>query len=419
MKNKGLSILIYLYIIMLPILPGKFRIGIIPFNGDVLLAAIIVFYGLIIILNKASRERFIKGIRDFCKNYFSIFALILLVMMFCSVAYAQYKAIALTESIRFLTYIILYFIIKYEVNDKSSIDNIIRCFITTIIILCIIGFVQAVTKVGVGEFIYHGNYGTRVRVPSTLGNPNSFGGLLILSIFPVIMLTISEKRSKAKLLYFISSIMIFSNILLTESRNAWLGLAIGAFVLTIVYNIRLVFVFLGVGSLTLLIPQIFARIKEFTDMSQNIGRIQLWQLALIIIKEHPFKGIGNGNYQKMYSYYTAKYPELNYNHHTEFTVHNNYLKVQSELGILGTIGFLGMIISAVVRIKKLIAMDLEKKYVSFFKGFLASLIAFAFINLSDDFFLVPKIASYFWIIIAVGEALHYKINNSVIIQEDL
>ncbi|MBL4938120.1 O-antigen ligase family protein [Clostridium sp. YIM B02515] len=419
MGNKSLRILVYLYIVLLPLFPSKLRVASIPVNADIILGGIILLYALLVILYKNNRNNFIYGIKDFFSNYFSIFATLLLVMMLVSSVYAKYKLPAVSESFRFSGYIILYFIIKYEVNDKNTIDNIIKCFIATTSFLCIIGLIQIFTRIGVSEFIYHGSFGTRVRVPSTLGNPNSFGGLLLLSIFPVIMLCINERKKKTKLLYLICSLLMFSNIILTESRNAWLGLAIGSVILAIIYNIKLIFAFLGIGTVTLLFPQVSTRLKELTDMSQNIGRIRLWEIALIIIKEHPIRGIGNGNYQKLYSYYITKYPQLRYNDHKEFSVHNNYLKIQSELGIIGTIGFLGMIFSAMIRIKKLISMNIDDKYVAFFKGALASLAAFAFINMSDDFFMVPKIASYFWIIIAIGEALHYKVNNSVTIQEGL
>jgi O-antigen ligase len=411
MWNKGLNILIYLYIILIPFLPSKFRVGFIPFNGDALLALIILMYIIMIILNKETKKKFINGVKDFFHNYFSVFALAVLLMMFISITYSQYKINAFTESVRFLTYIVLYFIIKYEANDKIVINNIIKYFILTIILLCFIGFFQKITRIGVNEFIYYVSYGTKVRIPSTVGNPNSFGGLLILAIFPVVMLTLSEKRKKIKMIYLICSLLIFINIIFTESRNAWLGLFIGAIALALIYNIKLIFGFFTVGCATLFIPQVFNRVKEFTDMSQNIGRIQLWKLALIIIKEHPFRGIGNGNYQKLYTYYTSKYPDLNYNHHTEFTVHNNYLKIQSELGIIGIISFLGMVITVIKRINKLINQKIHIKYKSFFIGFLASFIAFAFMNLSDDFFMVPKIASYFWILFAAGEAIQYKIEE--------
>jgi putative inorganic carbon (hco3(-)) transporter len=408
MGNKNLSILLYLYIMILALLPNKFKVGPIPLNADILLGIIMLMYALQVVLNKDSRKKLKDGIRDFFHCSFSIFTVVLLAVMLISVVYSKYKLAALSETIRFSTYIILYFIIKYETNDRNIIDNIIKCFIATIFMLCIIGLIQIVTRLGVSEFIYYGSFGTRVRVPSTLGNPNSFGGFLILFIFPVIMLSINEKKRNYKIVYLLCSLLIFINIILTGSRNSWLGLAIGALSLAIIYNVKLIIPFLGVGATTLLIPKVLTRLKELTDMSQNVGRIQLWELAWIIIKEHPIRGIGNGNYQKLYSYYTAKYPELQYNHHEEFTVHNNYLKIQSELGILGMIGFLGIIATLVLRINKLIKQNINTKYTAFFKGFLASLIAFLFINLSDDFFLVPKIAANFWIIVAVGEAILYN-----------
>ena len=88
-----------------------------------------------------------------------------------------------------------------------------------------------------------------------------------------------------------------------------------------------------------------------------------------------------------------------------YPTHNSYLKVQSELGILGIGSFLGIVITALFRIKKLYTTTTDKFHKPFYIGVMASMIAFLFMNLSDNLFFVPKATTYFWFLLATVEAL--------------
>jgi len=407
--KKILFILTCAYIMLLPLIPEDIKFKGMPFT-DLILALIIFVYIIELVVSKKGRQNFIKGIIDFFTDKLSIFIIILLIIMFVSTIYALDKKIALSESARFATYVVMYFIIKYELNTRKQINVLLRCYIFISFILSSIGILQYFTGFALAETFKRTNeVGEGIKIASTLLNPNTYGAYLILIVFPVIVLSIYEKNKKKKMIYILLSILVFANLIMTFSRNALLGFGLGLVVLMLIYSIKLIFALGGFGILILFIPSVFQRIKDVADINQNEFRIKLWKTALMMIKDHPILGVGNGNYVTYYRTYVNNYKELKYFSYQKFPTHNSFLKIQSELGILGIVSFLGIITMALIRIKRLYSTTIDKFHKPFYIGVMASMTAFLFMNLSDNLFFVPKATTYFWFLLATAEAL---LNNS-------
>lgn len=390
---------------LLPLIPQKIMFKGVPYT-DLILVTIIFVYLINLVLSKKVRENFIHGIINFFTEKMSILMVILLAIMLVSTIYALDKKLALTESVRFITYIFMYFIIKYEFNNKKQINTLIACYIFISFILCCLGVVQYFTGFALeGIFLTAYESGKSVKIAATLYNPNAYAAYLILIIFPLIMLSVYEKNKNKKILYILFSILVFTNLLMTFSRNAVLGFGLGLLVLVIIYSYKLIFALGGFGIVIFFIPSVFQRIKSVTNMSGNVIRIKLWKTALMMIKEHPILGVGNGNYVTRYNEYIFKYKDLRYYSYRNFPAHNSYLKVQSELGIIGIASFLGILITALFRIRKFYITTEDKFHKPFFMGVMASMVAFLFMNISDNLFFVPKATTYFWFLLATSEAL--------------
>jgi len=406
-----LFILTCAYIMILPLIPQEIKFKGVLFT-DLILALIILVYLISLASCKKNRENFINAIIDFFTDKLSIFMAILLLIMLVSTSYALDKKLALTESARFLTYIFMYFIIKYEFNKKKQIDILLRCYIFISFVLGCIGIIQHFTGFALTEkFIKTNAFGTGTRIAATLFNPNAYGAYLILIIFPVIMLSIYEKNKNKKIMYIFLSILLFTNLVMTLSRNAFLGFGLGVLVLGLIYSIKLIFALGGFSILICFIPSVFQRLKDVPNSSQNESRIKLWKTAIKMIQEHPIFGVGNGNFVTRYNEYVKKYKELKYQEYQNYPSHNSYLKVQSELGIIGIVSFLGIVSIALFRVKKLYITTTDKFHRAFYMGVMASMVAFLFMNLSDNLFFVPKATTYFWFLLATVEALLRNANK--------
>ncbi len=397
-----------IYIIILPWKQGKTT------YGDEVLALIIIIYIIKLILSSRSRQKMISDIKNFFHDYLSISMSILFLVMIISVSYAFDKKIALNESARFLSYIILFFIIKYECNYKRYVHGIINSYAFSVCSICIFGIYQYFTGFGLSPEFTKYAY-TDKKIEATLDNPNNLGAFLVLALFPIIMLVIYEKNKIKKSIYSLISVLIIINIVLTGSRNAIIGVALGAVILAIVFSWKLIFIIGPVAVISLFIPKISHRILDIANSSQNASRIYLWKTALKMIKEHPILGVGNGNYVSLYDTYVKKYPELKYPWFTHRPSHNSYLKVTSELGILGIISFVCMLIFSLLRVKQVAANAKDKFYRYFCTGILASMAGFYFMNISDNLFFVPKTTAYFWILLAISQAIAIRENSREIL----
>ncbi|MBU3100282.1 MULTISPECIES: O-antigen ligase family protein [Clostridium] len=407
MKNKYsiLYCLMCVYIVIMPLIQEGTNFRGIPVS-DILLGIVIFVYLIKIIIEKATRERFLYGIKDLFSSVLSISIMVLLGIMLLSTLYATEKTLALTESARFLTYVFIFFVIKYEFNTKKLVKNLLKCYIFTAGLLSIFGIIQHFTRIGLDKkFVVHYTGYSVVKIAATMFNPNAYAAFLILIIFPVVMLTIYEKNKKNKGMYGIISILLFVNIIMTYSRNAQVGVCIGAVVLCVIYSYKLIIAFGGIGIFTLFMPSVLDRVRDLPNTAENESRIKLWKTAMMMIKDHPILGVGNGNFISRYNEYVSKYKGLSYNAYKRYPAHNSYLKVESELGIVGIASFLAVLVTSLIRVKKLFTITNDKFIKAFYMGAFASMIAFFFMNISDNLFFVPMATTYFWFLIATAESL--------------
>lgn len=404
---KKLSNIIYylicVYIVVLPVISNK--LGVISKIPDILLISIILIYGIYKISGKSRRESLIYSLKDFVTSFVGIGMILLSILMIGSTVYATEKALALKESFRFITYIGLVFIVKYEIKETYKIKNIMKCIVWVTAFLAMFGIIQYFTKLGLDP-IFVSIEGTRIT--ATMENPNGFGAYLVLIFFPIFMLSLNDMSRVKKIGYISLSLIILINIFLTYSRNATVGFFIGILVLAILYNYKILSVFFVAIPIFLMDTSLIHRFSNVKISILNDPRIKLWKVAIQMIKENPILGVGNGNYVALYDLYIEKYPHLAYKDYHRFSSHNSYLKVQSELGILGIITFIFMIVGSIRTVVKVYRNTSDKMYKLFFMGVMASLVAFLAMNLLDNLFFSPQTTTYFWVFIALGESILFN-----------
>lgn len=385
---------------LLIILPSNFKLYKKLSPAD--LAFIVLFLSyLFFILKTGEIKKYISiKVKKALKNSLIRLMILLLILMVVSTIYASNKAIALNESVRFLSYIMIGFLIISELNTKHFFSMIVFNYILISFLLNILGLIQYFTGIGISTTV--NIVSNTLRLESTFGNPNSFGAYIVLALFPTIMIFIKEKNSKLKTFYGVQVVLSLITLILTYSRNSWLAFFVGILIITIMYSWKFIFIIIAGGGISLFIPSIMGRVKQFTDMSQNMSRINIWKIAIKMIKDHPIRGVGNGNFSVLYDSYVEKYPELWMEFVTAFPTHNAYLKVFSELGVFGLVIFLSIIFNLM---KTMIYLNkkLKGNFKNFYMGFFVSCCVMLILNIFDNIFFVPQIALPFWIMVFVGE----------------
>lgn len=237
----------------------------------------------------------------------------------------------------YLIYILFY---KIIVENKFDNDKLINSIIISGIIL---SFISYITFLG-----FHFDF-KFIKIPyleneyllnfSSLKLENKASGLNmnpnILGIYLVLTLILSIKKNNPLIL-----IIQLIGIFLTGSRGALLSLSI-PIIYYIIQNKKY--------FLLTLFPFIFYKLSSIFNLeySTNLQRINIWKTSLNIIKDYPF-GIGIMNFDNIYPNY--QYPGEKYLYH----VHNWYLQVSLESGILGFLLLFSSIFTYILKSKDII-----------------------------------------------------------------
>lgn len=139
-------------------------------------------------------------------------------------------------------------------------------------------------------------------------------------------------------------------ILFTQSRGAWMGLAIALGVLLFwrlprrfwIVSIITALVVLGAATWLRPSPDVWL---EWLLTSDTVGgtavRLELWSRALYILQDFPFTGIGIGTFDQvtrvLYPLFLTS-PETSLPH-----AHNLYLQMGMDYGIPGLVAFIGVV----------------------------------------------------------------------------
>ncbi|MCU0513675.1 MAG: O-antigen ligase family protein [Anaerolineae bacterium] len=247
--------------------------------------------------------------------------------------------------------------------------------------------VSGVANALVGIYIYFGGSGAdhllisagRFRAFGTFGQPNPFGGFLGLLTPLALALAygslrhaLARRRSAgqwypADLLpvafYGLAALVMSAAIIMSWSRGAWLALLAAVAVLVFALPRRsgqsLLIVLAG-GSLFALLwfsgalpESIVNRITSstaeffaFDDMRgvditggnyAVVERLAHWQAALNIAHDHPWLGVGMGNYEIVYADYRLLNWPFPLGH-----AHNYYLNILAEAGMIGLLAYVSL-----------------------------------------------------------------------------
>ncbi len=247
----------------------------------------------------------------------------------------------------------------------------------------IVGLVQFVRAIGPSQFIVLGRF---VRAYGTFQQPNPFGGYLGL-LAPValslagwatwrVAATWKEAGRWAALASAVAlaavASLIYAGLIASWSRGAWMGAAAALVALVLAQGRRATTVAIAVGLVvvtamllaggrggavaTALIDRLASpesyvaftdpRAVEITDANfATVQRLAQWQAAWGMFSDHPWLGVGIGNYAAAYPAYALPRWYLALGH-----AHNYYLNAAAETGLVGLMAYLLLGAAAFLRV---------------------------------------------------------------------
>ncbi|MCP4626868.1 MAG: hypothetical protein GY850_25675 [bacterium] len=188
------------------------------------------------------------------------------------------------------------------------------------------------------------------RVSGTIGSPNVAGSYLSLMLAPALGLMVAGVTKYYKWLGAVAFGLGLIAITFTFSRGAWIAFTLSCLIFIMISWLRgwlsLKFpVILAVVAVVLLLFLQEVLVSRITgdDGGSAAARIPLMKLAIRIIIENPWLGVGTNNFAfVMFEYMTYELQGI-----WLHTVHNKYLAVCAETGIGGLLAFLWFLLSSI------------------------------------------------------------------------
>jgi len=414
--NKAISINLKLLILLTPLVLYK-NVDFFRANQEAWLK-LFVLIGIILLTFKYLVIK--KLIWKKSKIDLSIFLFILI--MSVSLLISEYLLISLRDYIIFISYFIIYFLIKYTVENENEFNSIIRLFFITSFLVSVYtllhyyGVISCLREFG--------------PVISTLGQKNWTSNYLAL-IFPLIFsYFLLEKSKRKKKYYFVFLSIVYATLMICQSRGIWISIVLTTiFAVFIIFKFNLIKIFQENKKWLVLLLVIFLIItiiystdnllnksdltvperalSTFDEKDPSINtRMLIWKNTLQMIKDNPLLGSGIGTFKMNYLNYQAKYLKNNSDYTKYWTnakeSHNEYLQIGAELGIIG----LGIFFSILFIFYNLVLSYFkketqnEKKIIIF--GLFIGITCFLIHSLFTFPLHVPALGSAFFIIIGLA-----------------
>ncbi len=183
------------------------------------------------------------------------------------------------------------------------------------------------------------------------GDPNQQAAGYVATMFLILGMFSVYRTRLSRAWLTIAFLIIAVGFFATESRGGLIALALAAAAALVIAprqrgRILLFAGGMGIASLILigLSPGAIHRIVDVGGGTS--GRSDLWKVGWEVFKAHPFNGVGIGNFVAVEPHYALQSGLLNrvqYINITPQIVHNTYLQLLAETGVIGLLLFVGVI----------------------------------------------------------------------------
>ena len=322
--------------------------------------------------------------------------------------------------------VILFFLIINNVKDKKQVKQLLLFFIIGSVIVSLQGISQYLVGVNTheGQIVTRPDFLARApegflrfismldgRIIASRGHPLTLAEGLMFAIsvgVPLIFITSGKQR----VWLILSVLTIGIALVFTFSRFPWLGTFIGVLFIFVFIFSRFKKAALKIGTILLIVGILSGFISLMMgDSRQSIierattdlwdqERVYMWQAGLDIIKDYPLWGVGMKNIAKVYPDYVN--PKAKWKQGWG-ELHNNFIHIAAERGILTLIAFLWIVIGYFIYTFRFYCKVRPRGDLSslLILGFLAAFIGFVITGMTEYNFGDSEIVMMLWFIIGL------------------
>jgi putative inorganic carbon (hco3(-)) transporter len=264
----------------------------------------------------------------------------------------------------------------------------------------------------------------RPRLGGPLGSENRYAQILAVLLPLALIRVFREASRRLRLAAVGSSLLITGGLLLTFSRGAAVGVAATLLLMMLLRELRIrdfvALLAVITAVVAFVVPDYVIRLTSLQDVgaissdptqvsdSAILGRTTENLAAWHTFLDHPLTGVGPAVYFREYSREYANRLGLRYLQ-SERRGHSLYLELAADTGIIGLAGFLAMVGATLIYLHRGARYwrdrDPQRAMLasSLFFGLFAYLATAAFLHLSYQ--------RYFWVLLALGNAVVWSLQR--------
>jgi putative inorganic carbon (HCO3(-)) transporter len=300
---------------------------------------------------------------------------------------------------RWVTPIVLYFIVLNMVRDKETLKKVLFVMMLVTVIIALMAIRDYMENI-------RGSL-EESRVGGVFEQPNMLGGFFVYMMFFFLAFFLSYWKKFKYWLMLVPFALCFRGIMVTFSRGAYVAAAFGGLVTTFFKN-KLLFIFSIVLLIVILVipgvlPEgirlrlastfggekvISTNIEDITDPSAG-KRIIIWKGAMEMIKDQPIFGFGYGTFPYVIGAYAPSVESMD--------AHNTYLILAAEMGIPALALFLIIVLMLIGHTWWLYRKIKDTYIKAFALGVLGGLFGLLAANMFGSRMNTEEVSAYFWI----------------------
>jgi O-antigen ligase len=182
------------------------------------------------------------------------------------------------------------------------------------------------------------------RITGFMSQWMTYSGLLMLALIMLMAYALCHAPRNYTWV-ILASIPICLALILSQTRNAWMGTVAGMGTLVLMRKPRAIAVLLAVVLILYFLSPASIKHRFLSGWNpadpNTRNRIELFETSIRLIRDNPWLGVGpkNVKYEALKYRGQNEYPDWMYQH-----MHNNILQVTAETGIPGLILWLGLML---------------------------------------------------------------------------
>jgi putative inorganic carbon (HCO3(-)) transporter len=340
------------------------------------LTKVLIFLVMALIVLRTLLRKDPHPIKSFHTNPLTVTMYVFFIFSLVSVIKAHEYLVFVGQNIRRFNLVLFYLLLITLVRDARIMRKLFLVMLVGAVIAGCLGVFEIATGVNILELrwgkeaVERAAFGTltqRVMLKGALGegkveagihrvlglsgNPDFHAHSMIMPSMLLLLLISLSKSWVVRIAGGAAFLLFLVNILASGARGGLIALGLGFIVFLIFRKIRHKALIATVAGGAVLIfvllfflvapPSVYERFAFAAETETIAYRVGLSKMAIAMIEDHPFLGVGTGNFLTEYNrYIVASVPR------SPLWTHNCFLRAWAENGIFGFLSYLGLYIFA-------------------------------------------------------------------------